>query len=432
MTPRDRSPRPGEAGFVLIGVVIFVIALTIIGMSLYSLSSYEAQFLQRSLDGEQAFQSAVGGIERAKFALTSPLPLPSYVLDNVRRSLPLENVTAAVAIQNGDSTGTVDWHGTDVTIRVTAEVNGARRTVEGRFKPSLVNNIYAQAITTSGHITVDAAANADPSSPPTDRSHTIDLTGRIWQGGTPVDTSWTLILRSWLPPILTDPVDPPAVAQFLSGHPSPTAAQFIPGPPPRYILDAGPGHPALAYFGVPVGTAASAFSLWDGTSVGPEIQVTGCAVWLFPRGVRFDYQVQVTGHGPDDCLVIVADASGTCTDDSTAGIWFFGGLQANIPVILVADGRIYVQHLNNYDGYSEAPDITLYARDVCLTGPNRIPVTHPPPAVPPHMSLTHDPTGRLDTYWVPWLAGQGALPNLTSVSGRELTFVPGSWQASVP
>ena len=45
MTPRDRSPRHGESGFVLIGVVIFVLALTIIGISLFSLSSYEAQFL---------------------------------------------------------------------------------------------------------------------------------------------------------------------------------------------------------------------------------------------------------------------------------------------------------------------------------------------------------------------------------------------------
>ena len=65
----------GLASFYLVGavavwgVVMFVLALTILGISLFGLSSYEAQFFGTSSDGSQAFYSAVGGIERAKFVL---------------------------------------------------------------------------------------------------------------------------------------------------------------------------------------------------------------------------------------------------------------------------------------------------------------------------------------------------------------------------
>jgi hypothetical protein len=64
-TCRVQSPED-DRGFVIVGVVMFVLALTILGLSLFSLSSYESQFLNRSLAREQAcgLQHPFGGVDR--------------------------------------------------------------------------------------------------------------------------------------------------------------------------------------------------------------------------------------------------------------------------------------------------------------------------------------------------------------------------------
>ena len=440
MTPRDRGARSREAGFVLIGVVIFVLALTIIGMSLYSLSSYEAQFLQRSIDREQAFQSALGGLERAKFVLTAATPPPPR-LDRVWQDLPRDNVITATAIQvqGGvpDSSGPVDWHGSDVTLRVTALVNGERRTLEGRFVPRLTRDVYSQLIATSGGISVEALAGAG--SVQTDRRYTVHLTGPLWEGLSPTDTlTWLPRLGSPLPVgISTDPVELPATAQYLASHSGsgiadPVLRQYMypnPGVPTwwwRYRFNAGAGNVGL--FGAPTGGVPSDpdFSLYDRqTHYGTMLRVKGCAIWLMPRGVRFDGKVTVLGLSPSpgsDCLLIVAGRSGTFHDDPDAGIWFFAGLESSIPVILISDGRVYLQHLNNPAGEnSSVGDLTIYARDVVLTGPER--------SSGRRMDLAHLTSGYLDSYWVPLLANSGYLPNVTSASGRELALRPGTWRA---
>jgi len=65
-----RRPIRSEAsGFVLVGVVMFVLALVILGLSLFSLSSYEGQFVERTKESDAAFYAASSGIEHAKFAL---------------------------------------------------------------------------------------------------------------------------------------------------------------------------------------------------------------------------------------------------------------------------------------------------------------------------------------------------------------------------
>src|SRR5258705_342375 len=48
---------------------MFILALTILGLSLFALSSYEGQYMNRSLDSDQALYTAESGIEHAKFVL---------------------------------------------------------------------------------------------------------------------------------------------------------------------------------------------------------------------------------------------------------------------------------------------------------------------------------------------------------------------------
>jgi hypothetical protein len=415
MTPRNRSPRPREAGFVLIGVVIFVLALTIIGMSLFSLSSYEAQFLQRSLDGEQAFQSAMGGIERARFVLA----FRQARLENVTVNPPPNTSALARQMQSGDtvSTGPVDWTATNpVFLRVTARVNQEQRTIEGQFKPRLTREVYSQLIATRDGIQVVAFA-PDGS----DRRNTVRLVGPIWEGIMPPDTTaWLSLIHPLFRPtdIVTDPVALPAVPQYLSSHSGPPSSPGTHANWWRYQLDAGVGN--IGFFSTPSGDVH--FSLYNSQmSNRPRVEVTGCAIWLMPRGIRFNRKVTVIGtSGPGtDCLIIVAGKSGTFPADPDAGIWFSGGLQSDIPVILISDGAVYIQDMTD-PGYSFVPELTIYARNFVLTGPE----------AGLELWLTHPTGGALDTDWVPRLADGGYLPNVTSTSSRELTLIPGTWHAS--
>ena len=427
MTPRQRGPRRGQNGFVLIGVVIFVLALTIIGISLFSLSTYEAQFLQRSLDGEQAFQSALGGIERAKFALAR-----ENLLSSVKDFLPLENVTSvtAIQVQGGlpDTVGPVQWQGEDVTLRVSARVNEEQRTIEGRFR--LLPAVYSQVIATNGGIYVEGM-----NPPGTLRQGTVQLSGPVWQGTMPPDTnSWKVVLRPDVPAgITTDPVALPRVAEYMAAHLGSSSESNEPTdlflPPDHwrlYGLFAGVGN--VRFFTTPGSmTGGHEFSLYDNqTTHDVLLGVSGCAVWLMPQGVRFDKKVKVIGYSAappgtsPDCLIIVAGRSGSPTYDPDAGIWFADGLQSTIPVILVSDGTVRIQHLTEPAGDdSWVPELTVYARDVVLTGPET--------SSGKAMWLAHQPGDYLDTYWVPHLADGGYLPNISSTRGHELCLRPGTW-----
>jgi hypothetical protein len=424
MTPSDRSPRPGEAGFVLIGVVIFVLALTIIGISLFSLSSYEAQFLQRSIDGEQAFQSAVGGIERAKFALAQTDSLPS-----VTENLP-ENVTAARAIQmqssGPDSTGPVEWvPGRTVLIRVTTEVNGQRRTVEGNFDPGVAQGYYSQLVTVGGGIEVRSVGTYVP----TDRSNTVYLGGTVWESSPQPTTTWTSILAAGPDSIQKSPLVPaPGTDAFFAQHyaASQPATKVTPGAnPPRYRLDVG--GPDVGYFRSPDESNTN-YSLFEPFPGIIQIHVRGLAVWLLPRGIRFDYRPTISGIGSpgDDCLVIVAGRTGPVADPENpdAGIWFNGGLETEIPVILVSSEKVLIWHGNNHVGSetnTRADDIAIFARSLSLMGPNVGEGT---------VELRRQPGGPLDSRFLGQLVSDDALPDIGGSNGHHLTLIPGTWQAS--
>jgi hypothetical protein len=238
-----------DSGLVLVGVVVFVLALTILVLSLYGLSSYEAQFLQRSLDGEQAFQSAVGGIERAKFVLCSTSQLQS-----VEQNLPRENVTAARAIQmrpgGPDSTGPVEWvPGRTVLIRVTTEVNGQQRTLEGYFDPGATQDYYSQLVTVGGGIEVKAVGIPIP----TDRRNTVLLGGTVWESSAQNPNTWKSILAAGPDSIQKSPEVPvPGTDAFFAQHyaASPPATKVAPGGgAPSYQL--GTGGPGVEYFRSP-------------------------------------------------------------------------------------------------------------------------------------------------------------------------------------
>jgi hypothetical protein len=448
MTTRaaGRAARARGEGFVLIGVVIFVLALTIIGISLFSLSSYEAQFLQHSLDGERAFQSAVGGVERAKFVLEQW----GSRFEDVKQDAPPGTWAVAWDIEGGliDSTnGTVDWDtGNPVFIRVVAGDGADRRVVEAWFLPVSVQNYYRQLITTGGGIKVRTVGIY----PETDRTGTVTLDGPIWEtSGQPISDWREWLGHPWpsLAEIQTTPRVPvPDVREFIAARANGTQPVIVHLGDPidpystyisRLTLTGGTSQPLYTTSDDP---GNRTWSFYEGVSIDlNEVRVSGCAVWLFPRGVRFFQPVQIEGTGPPgaDCLVIVAGQNGptpnTDYDEyelADAGIWFNGGLQSNIPVVLVSDGKVVIWHDNNYTGGSTADswagDISIFAGAVSLMGPE-LASTHT-------VQLGHveHGTGTLNEHFLPMLLSNGALPSLTSASGRRLALQPGTWRASTP
>jgi len=399
-----------ERGFVLLGVVVFVLALTILGLSLFSLSSYEAQFLGQSLNQTKAFYAASGGLERAKCVL-----IATERLETVGQNLPLEGVTAAVAtqVQGGvpNTSGPIQWGGNDIELQVTGSVQGGTRTVRAWFHPVAGQSHYRRLAT--------AAEWIDVSSDPT--RQTIEATGTLYQGQEGL--AWQANLK---PP-------PPDSIKTLAGIPVPPVEEIFalaPSPPlairtevggnPVYTLDALGLEPGYFSFNGPV------FSL-DEALGSTTIKVRGPAVWLLPRGIHIFNEITVEtlgSGGPNTCLVIVAGAN-TNSDAyyHEKGIWFQQGIltPSGVPLIFVTNGRfILTQQSNTTDtgvGY-----LSIYARNVTLEGP----------IDPVRMTLVHgmnapqdDSGGLLD-----WLASHGALPMGTATVDPQLTMIPGKWRES--
>jgi hypothetical protein len=419
--PAGRACR-GEAGFVLIGVVIFVLALTIIGISLYSLSSYEAQFLQRSIDSEQAFQSAVGGIERAKFALAK-----TGILDSVCVSLPA-GVDTTMAFQDGQTTGAVSWDpAKKVALHVVANVNGMRRVMDAEFTPidTVVVSYYSSLVTVRDGITVMDQAPGSP----TNRDRTVLLSGTIWDGSGLPPSGW--VPHVYPPPpddILTSPGVPlPDVGPFLDRPgkidlATPVTATGMPADPIN--LTTPPNTPA--YFVSENQDAQGNFSFSSYGRNYCEIQVSGIAVWLLPQGGMFYQDTYVRGNPATDCLVIIAGPKiGSCgwttAFEPSSSICFLGFLEAQIPIVLVSSGEVLMYHENNYQRNTLTTDVAIFARSARFLGPD--------PAEGVQLRLFRQPSGPLNSFIIDRLSSCEALPNAPR-GGRRLDLVPGTWHAS--
>lgn len=409
-------PSDSRRGFVLVGVIMIVLALTILGLSLFSLSSYEAQFMNRSINEEQTLQYAMGGLARARFTLATQ----GRKLSNVKLELPFENVIYARASQDQggsepDTSGPVDWSGNDVVIRVTAAYRGIQRTVEASYHPLSIPNYYKRLLTISNPVTPLTVAEKDVTNHY--RNDTVVLRDSVWQKG--ADLSWESNARLPLPPVLTGGTIPvPAAGSFILDNAS--------APPPSisgqdYRLEASEnGMLKTWYSGTPtLGTPANTFTIWDQTSSTPTIWVRGRAIWCIRQGIRFEHQVNIrrSGLDPDACLVIVAQNGKDDLFPTTAGaIWFFGGMNSEIPVILVSDGWVRIENFNDQTASSLVPSLSIFSDQIFLMGPYTGTGT---------MDLNYNPSimePQLD-----FLMEQGALPNATASGSNPFRLSAGTW-----
>ena len=434
MTARPRRLPRGEHGFVLVGVIIFVLALTILALSLYGLSGFEAQFLEQNVAHDQAFYRAESGQELVKELLSQTLPDSSYYLQNAHKAIGIEGVVDATAWQmNGAipiTTGLVDWSG-PVFIQVKAAYGGETRTVEGKYIGAPRRDPYLQLITSSNWIRYGDNNQGQGLLPFANRIGTVSLTGRVWQDSTVApDVSWQSVLN-WTSgaPVIRDRAPTPDAAAFIAKNlPTAIPVTYSATKPTEIDLTADPADPRgfSCFVGPPTSLNVKntpygqAFSLFD--QVTRTIQVSGTCVWLFPSGVRFDLAVNVQkGPGPTGTLIVVGSPNNNFNLLGQYGdraIWFFLSLsmQPNVNVYLVSDGVTDIEDSGGQAGSCSMNQLCVFSNGLWFLGPAQ-----------GHGTWSMQYASGMDAL-AQQLESLGALPASGGLPTSTFTLVPGSWR----
>jgi hypothetical protein len=432
MKPAAASSPMSERGFVLPAVVMFVIVLTILGLSLFTLSSYEAQFMNATLDETQAFYLANGAIDRARYLLTAP----GHELSSVQTNRD-PGVDYAVAIQdpygNPDSVGDWTQNQTDpsppILVRVVVEKNGYKRKLEALFDPSIVqqyDKLFSMSSPTRGlHVVEDPTGT-------TNNEYCVGLDGRLWQtykGVSPPDGTdlydWygdifdcynnyitpegTLNLNTTM---VGTTVPFPQVQTFLAGFP----AASDPGSGNSFDLFCYSQSESVGYFRSPGG-----LNITTGTDV--TISVHGIAVWAFDHGFwSQNRKVTVTGTSKD-MLVLVAHQDASA--NPLYGLWFDGGLDSrDVPVILVSDQRIMIDSQPSQNFRTTMGWVSMYAPSAWIRGPKLVGTKESPA----NLFLYYHPANNANAeHSLDNLFDKRALPNVNGPR-NSLAYKPGTWR----
>jgi hypothetical protein len=433
MRPAKRQPAPDERGFILVGVVMFMLALTILGLSLFALSSYEAQFFNTSAAREQSLQNAESGMELAKTLLAqSP---PPQRLEDVRRAIGQFGVTNAYAYQwrsglpdDTSSQGPVQWDSTLVLV-VSGRSGNVERTLQARYIPAPAENPYKRVITSGTGLRIDTQNSISPS--------VLELRGGVWH---PVraagDTAWTANV-TWpqgrpvlgdTPPLpiadafvdarLADPLtaepwfdfDDESDLRMALRNPGPAPVRFFRNPPRSTTDDTG--YSDLGEY--------SFFAHRDLT-----IRIQGTVVWVVPQGASFrDKVIVVPEGGVPSTLVIVAKRNGREPGSEDRGLWFKGGLTSadpNARVYLVSEGSIGITHRQNESSDQEVRRVNVVAGGLFeLGGPD---FGH-------RFRLFYDAAG-MDAL-ADQLMALGALPGLTGTVATTFQIARSTWAETTP
>src|SRR5262245_7306153 len=158
-------PSADSKGFVLISVVIFVLIITLIGLSIFSLGGYETSFFGQDVNHSSSYLAAKGGLVRASFILESVDPVNNDTKRVAQTSL-TPGVARVVLWQNhgagaADTIGSVDFYPTaqlaanhPVRIDVTGQVGNSQRTLSELFYPVNIGSQSSNLLSIAGGLTV--------------------------------------------------------------------------------------------------------------------------------------------------------------------------------------------------------------------------------------------------------------------------------------
>jgi hypothetical protein len=443
--PGRTADRSKAGGFVLVGVAMFILVLTILALSLFSLSSYESQFFERSYRDSRAFYEAAGGLERARWVLVK-----SDSLARVGEFLPPGTEAHAYQDKGGgfvDSLGRVNYDNppvNDVLVRVTTTNRDIRETVEARFVPTQSSDYYKRLMTLSGRHSAAPDTGLwvykDDGVGDTRWSQTA-LVGKAWQNPPPGPPCDQFVgsgppglftgLFNWMP---AGGVPDPDVTDYLygpNGHWAGAQLQLF-DPSMIYTLN-GSGWPSgVGFFKAPAGGGVQSLLIpAKAAPTDPDVQINvqGTVVWMFDAGLLSHRRVQVHGSGAlTDLLVLVALPTNSGVHRKT-GLGFFMGLESlTVPVIMVTSGYVKLMHVEplgtvpSFENSSAVNYLSIYAQSVELMGPAL--------AIPLHvMALTHAPSAAPDLLGgaVDRLYQLGWLPNFDASGIHDLPMRPGTW-----
>lgn len=423
---------PQQAGFILVGVVMFMLALTILGLSLFSLSSYEGQFFYASVSREQSLHSSESGMEVVKALLAAP----NSRLDHAQLAVGQFGITRALAYQRRSSNpndttsrGPVNWDSTLVIV-VSARAGGEERTVESRFIPRSSKNPY-QRLATCG---LGFSYNNQNGG-----IRTVEMQGKVWQHVQyPADSAWTTYVN-WLN---GRPLD-------ISMAPIPQADAFVDAKLPGATdltgsvssgSSGGSGATSYSLTLRNLGTSPRYYTLstpqvvmdqsqdpernWYGCFFDQRLtlNVKGTCILVVPDGACFDHEVviQPDGSNASGTLVIVAKANGRQSGYENRGIWFEGGIlhsNPNIKVFLVSQGDISVTHVHNSTNVNhESRALSIVCGgDLELMGPD------------PGWVFKLAYGGSAQDAVADDLMSRGALPAVTGGAGNSFAYARSTW-----
>jgi hypothetical protein len=411
-------PAPDERGFILVGVVTFMLALTILGLSLFALSSYEAQFFVASAAREQSLQDSESGMELVKVLIAGP----GAKLEDAHRAEGQFGITHAFAYQwrNGDTTsaGLVD-RDTALVIVVAAKSGGVERTLLAQFTPGGVENPYQRLLAAGQGISIDTENSTNPS--------TVQLSGRVWHPvNSDADTAWTNGVN-WNTgrPITRGTPPLPDAKSFVEAR---VGSALLPAGDltdhHNYTMIFPGGASSPVYFRSPETRPTDAeededpefneYTFYTGADL--NIAVRGVAVWLVPGGVCFKDQVLLNrvDNNPST-LVIVAEPNGRDPNAANVGIWFKGGLKIldnDLNVFLVSNGDISLIHRSDHEWNQDARAVSIVAGGhIELGGPDSS----------DQFKLSYDPS-TMDAL-ADLLLAQGALPPVFGGTATSTGFV---------
>ena len=412
----------------LVGVVMFMLALTILGLSLFSLSSYEAQFFTTSASREQSLQNAESGMELVK----ALLQLQPQRLENAQLAVGQFGIRSALAYQwrsplstDTTSRGNVNWDSTMVVV-VTANSGGVERTIQARYRPVPGESPYKQLVTAG----LSIQYNMENWPPP----QSFELRGPVWQFvDSSTDTVWTRLVN-WAVgrPLRTTPPATPLGDAFVNAkYASATSPTYWSGDHGPYSMTLRNTGSTPKYFRPPPSPHDAHhdpeyddYSFYVNGNL--TLSVRGTVVWVIPRGACFRNRVTVVQEDTNvpSTLVIVAKANGRSTGYENRGLWFMGGLRASsstMRVFLVSEGDIGLTHTNEVTWGPDVNQLCIVAGgDVELGGP----------ASGYRQRIMRD-AGTMDPV-ADQLVASGALPALTASSTMTFVPVPSTWSETTP
>ncbi len=353
------APVCSQSGFTLIAVIVFVLIISMIGLTIFTMGGFEADFVGEQIRHERAYFAAKGALIRARAVLET-----TQSKDAVRQNPPdsLGEVLSCVAIQNGDSIGSVVWNPSQqIDLRVQVRVGNQVRSLGALYEPLSVGQQAWGVIANRGVTRILSPG-------------TVKLNGPVRQASN--DLAWLNQLNpgAVTRPVTISDIQPLDIYSFIQAHQWAPAFSWKGGG--NYTMDGG--------FYLSDDNGIDDWSFYDNSKT-PEITVTGTNVWLVEKGLFFEKgAVQFKNGGypvdptkPPGRLVIVA-----MKGPGDIGARFRHGIEfSQIPIAIVSDGKVAIGEAATVQ--TTVNQISIFADGLDLS---YVVLNYDPPAMDPIMS----------------------------------------------